>query len=137
MNGQAIASDRVGQRTRWQPNNVQALEYVAVNLAPGENTLTIVGRDGFGIERAREELRLIAPGRPSRIEIVLPETAAANPASVVPVMVRVACFSFTYIPDIVNTATGDSSTCWYSSTARAGVPNGDVQSDRNFRCAAN
>lgn len=122
LNGQAIASDRVGERTRWQPNNVQALEYVAVNLAPGENILTIVGRDGFGIERAREELRLIAPGRPSRIEIVLPETAAANPASVVPVMVRVLDASGRLVPASGTVTLSARRALWEVTDIRTGTP---------------
>ena len=89
VNGRELGGDRVGERTNLEKNNVQALEYVAVKLAPGENVLTLVGRDGFGIERVRKELRLTAPGKPARIEILLPDTAAANPASVVPVVVRV------------------------------------------------
>ncbi|MEP3686281.1 MAG: hypothetical protein ABJN05_04195 [Sulfitobacter dubius] len=89
VNGRELGADRVGERTNWEKNNVQALEYVAVKLRSGENVLTLVGRDGFGIERVRKELRLTAPGKPARIEILLPDTAAANPASVVPVVVRV------------------------------------------------
>lgn len=89
VNGRELGGDRVGERTSLEKNNVQALEYVAVKLASGENVLTLVGRDGFGIERVRKELRLTAPGKPARIEILLPETAAANPASVVPIVVRV------------------------------------------------
>jgi len=89
VNGRELGGDRVGERTSLEKNNVQALEYVAVKLGSGENVLTLVGRDGFGIERVRKALRLTAPGKPARIEILLPETAAANPASVVPVVVRV------------------------------------------------
>jgi uncharacterized repeat protein (TIGR01451 family) len=89
LNGRALGSDRVGERTSWASNNVQALEYIAVKLDPGENRLTLIGTDGFGIERARNEIRLIAPGKPARFEIIMPRTAPANPASVVPVVVRV------------------------------------------------
>ncbi|WP_095590615.1 DUF11 domain-containing protein [Actibacterium ureilyticum] len=89
LNGRELGADRVGERSTWEKQNVQALEYVAVKLAAGENRLTLIGRDGFGIERAREEITVIAPGDPARFEIVLPETAPANPASVVPVVVRV------------------------------------------------
>ncbi len=88
-NGRELGADRVGERSSWEKGNVQALEYVAVKLAAGENRLTLVGRDGFGIERVREEIRVTAPGDPARFEIILPETAPANPASAVPVVVRV------------------------------------------------
>ncbi|PJE26249.1 hypothetical protein PSM7751_01392 [Pseudooceanicola marinus] len=89
LNGRELGTDRVGERSSWEKGNVQALDYVAVKLDAGENRLTLVGRDGFGIERVREEIRMMAPGDPARFEIILPETAPANPASAVPVVVRV------------------------------------------------
>ncbi|MGV8984783.1 MAG: hypothetical protein ACOH2H_00650 [Cypionkella sp.] len=89
LNGHELGSDRVGERTNWEKNNVQALEYIAVKLGAGENRLTVVGKDDFGIERVRKEIAVFAPGKPARFEIILPETASASPISVVPVVVRV------------------------------------------------
>lgn len=89
LNGRELGSDRVGERTNWEKNNVQALEYIAVKLGSGKNTLTLIGKDGFGIERLRKQITLIAPGKPARFEIIMPETASASPVSVVPVVVRV------------------------------------------------
>jgi len=89
LNGRKLGADRVGERSSWEKGNVQALDYVAVRLDAGENRLTLVGRDSFGIERVREEIRVTAPGVPARFEIVIPETAPANPASAVLVVVRV------------------------------------------------
>ncbi|WP_341235635.1 hypothetical protein [uncultured Sulfitobacter sp.] len=89
LNGRALGSDRIGERTKWEETNVQAMEFTAVKLNAGENTLTLIGKDGFGIERMRKEIKLIAPGKPSKFEIIMPEKAAASPASIVPVVVRV------------------------------------------------
>lgn len=89
LNGRRIGADRVGEHTTWERNNVQAMEFVAVRLAPGENRLTLLGNDGFGIERLRQEIRITAPGDPARLEIIAPETAPAAPASVLPVVVRI------------------------------------------------
>ncbi|MEQ3624495.1 MAG: carboxypeptidase-like regulatory domain-containing protein, partial [Marinobacter sp.] len=89
LNGRRIGADRVGEHTAWERNNVQAMEFVAVRLAPGENRLTLLGNDGFGIERLRQEIRITAPGDPARLEIIAPDTAAAAPASVLPVVVRI------------------------------------------------
>jgi uncharacterized repeat protein (TIGR01451 family) len=89
LNGRELGADRVGERTSWEKNNVQALEYIAVKLGAGKNTLTLIGKDGFGIERARKDITLMAPGTPAKYEIILPETASASPGSVVPVVVRV------------------------------------------------
>ncbi|WP_163850858.1 DUF11 domain-containing protein [Pseudooceanicola aestuarii] len=88
VNGRALDADRIGERTSWEAGNLQALDFVAVKLDAGTNRLTLVGRDGFGIERLRHEIRVIAPGQPARFDIILPETASANPASIVPVVVR-------------------------------------------------
>jgi uncharacterized repeat protein (TIGR01451 family) len=89
LNGRPLGADRVGQRTSWEANNVQAAEFIAVKLDPGKNTLALIGKDGFGIERVRTEITLIAPGAPAKFEIIMPETASASPVSIVPVVVRV------------------------------------------------
>ncbi|SFE96609.1 conserved repeat domain-containing protein [Sulfitobacter brevis] len=89
LNGVELGPERVGERTNLAAKNVQAAEFVAVNLSAGQNRLTLVGKDGFGIERMRKEITLIAPGKPAKLELILPKTASANPVSVVPVVVRV------------------------------------------------
>ncbi|WP_297778116.1 hypothetical protein [uncultured Roseovarius sp.] len=89
LNGRALGQDRVGERSNWEKHNVQAMEFVAVKLSAGENRLTLVGKDGFGIERVRTEITLFAPGKPAQFEIILPDAAPASPVSIVPVVVRV------------------------------------------------
>ena len=89
VNGRALGTSRVGESTKWDKTGVQALDFVAVKLTAGENTLTLVGRDGFGIERSRSEIRVVAPGKPAKMEIISAPTASATPTDVVPVVVRV------------------------------------------------
>lgn len=89
VNGRELSSDRVGERTSFEKNNTQALDFVAVKLDAGQNTLTLVGRDGFGIERVREEITVVAPGKPAKFEVIMPDTAPASPTDVIPVVVRV------------------------------------------------
>ncbi|PTQ68346.1 putative repeat protein (TIGR01451 family) [Celeribacter persicus] len=88
VNGREIGADRIGERGTLESRDLQALEYVAVSLRGGVNTLTLVGRDPFGIERERVEITLIAPGDPARIEIIAPETTSADPTTPFPVVLR-------------------------------------------------
>ncbi len=88
VNGREIGADRIGERGTLESRDLQALEYVAVSLRGGLNTLTLVGRDPFGIERERVEMTLIAPGDPVRIEILAPDTAGADPTTPFPVVLR-------------------------------------------------
>lgn len=89
VNGRVLGTDRIGERTKWQKTGVQALDFVAVKLAAGENRLTLIGRDSFGIERSRSEIRVVAPGKPAKMEIIAAPTASATPTDVIPVVVRV------------------------------------------------
>ncbi|KAF0676150.1 DUF11 domain-containing protein [Profundibacterium mesophilum] len=89
VNGKSVPASRIGERTVWEGGNVQAVEYVAVGLGAGENTLRLAGLDPFGNERQSAELTLSAPGDPERLEVVAPPSAPAVPGTVVPVVVRV------------------------------------------------
>ncbi|SNR59541.1 hypothetical protein [Puniceibacterium sediminis] len=122
LNGRELGSDRVGERTNWEKNNVQALEYIAVKLGAGKNTLSLVGKDGFGIERVRKEITLIAPGKPARFEIILPETASASPVSVVPVVVRVLDARGLPVPASSTVTLHARSALWDVTDIRPGTP---------------
>ncbi|OWU80372.1 hypothetical protein ATO5_03660 [Loktanella sp. 22II-4b] len=89
VNGVEQPGSRIGERTSWAGGNVQAMEYVAIKLKPGQNTLEMVGKGPFGNDRARETVTITAPGEPERIEIVAPAEAPATPGTVVPVVVRI------------------------------------------------
>ncbi|MHC0054847.1 hypothetical protein [Actibacterium sp. D379-3] len=89
LNGEEVPATRIGEKSTWPGGNVQALTFVALQLRAGKNTLALIGKDPFGNERARQEITLVAPGDPARIEIVAPETAPASPGTVVPVVVRI------------------------------------------------
>ncbi|SEQ23882.1 carboxypeptidase regulatory-like domain-containing protein [Thalassovita taeanensis] len=89
LNGTEVSSSRIGERSVWARGNVQAMEFVAVKLRAGENTLIVTGKDQFGVERARHAVTLAAPGEPARIEIIAPKSAPASAGTIVPVVVRV------------------------------------------------
>ncbi|WP_372834417.1 DUF11 domain-containing protein, partial [Puniceibacterium confluentis] len=122
LNGRELGADRVGERTSWEQNNVQAMEYIAVKLAPGKNTLALIGKDGFGIERLRQSITLVAPGKPARFEIILPETASASPVSVVPVVVRVLDARGLPVPASGTVTLHARSALWDVTDIRPGTP---------------
>lgn len=122
LNGREVGADRVGERTVREEANLQALDYVAVKLRAGENRLTLVGRDGFGIERLRKEITLRAPGKPAGLQIILPETAPAAPTSVVPVVVRVLDAQGLPVPASGTVTLHARSAVWDVADIRPGTP---------------
>lgn len=122
LNGRALGADRIGEQSRWAPRNVQAAEFVAVRLRPGENRLTLVGRDGFGIERMRHEITVIAPGDPARIEITVPPQASADPVNGLPVVVRILDRRGLPVPASATVTLGAGRALWDVTDIRPGIP---------------
>lgn len=89
VNGTEQPASRIGERSSWAGGNVQALEFVAIKLKPGKNTLEMVGKGPFGNDRARKSVTITAPGDPEKIEIIAPSEAPATPGTVVPIVVRI------------------------------------------------
>ena len=69
---------------------VEAWEFVAVNLAAGENQLEVIQLDGFGNKRFWHEITVIAPGGLGKLTLDMPGSAAADGRTPVPVVVRLA-----------------------------------------------
>lgn len=89
LNGSPVPASRIGERTSWAAGNVQAMEYVALELRPGRNVLTLSGTDPFGIPRASAEAVITAPGAPARLAIIAPDEAPASAGTAVPVLVQI------------------------------------------------
>ena len=85
-NGIKVSADKIGQR--GAQNGVQAVEYVAVSLVPGVNVFTLIARDSFGNVRGENTINITAPGDPVRVELIAPETAIADPARPVPLILQ-------------------------------------------------
>ncbi|HXN14891.1 MAG TPA: SdrD B-like domain-containing protein, partial [Usitatibacter sp.] len=87
VNGVEVPASRVGKRATALEKKVQAWEYVGVELAPGENTLTVSQHDSFGVERGSATIHVTAPDRLARIAIELPARGAVadgkTPATIV------------------------------------------------------
>ncbi|HEX3062107.1 MAG TPA: SdrD B-like domain-containing protein, partial [Usitatibacter sp.] len=73
VNGSAVDERHVAKRSRLESTQVQAWEYLGVDLEPGDNVLTVVQKDSFGNERGRVAVKVVAPGPLARIAIELPK----------------------------------------------------------------
>jgi large repetitive protein len=73
INGQDVAADRVGTKAEVSARKLQYREYVGLTLKPGSNQLLLIQSDGFGNERGRVSINLIAPDQLGRIEIRTPK----------------------------------------------------------------
>ncbi len=79
VNGVEIGEERKGQYVRDKSKGgVQAIEYIALKLRPGENILSVAQVDPFGNERQRKEIKVMAPGEPVKIIVNAPEEVRAN-----------------------------------------------------------
>lgn len=89
VNDRIASSGSIGELTTWERGNVQAIEFIAMDLQAGENTIVLSGMGPFGNERMREEITIFAPGDPDRLDIVAPAEAAAIPGNRIPIVVRI------------------------------------------------
>ncbi|MBE0430047.1 MAG: DUF11 domain-containing protein, partial [Thermoleophilia bacterium] len=88
VNGREQAANRVGKKSRLAEKQLEAWEYIGVELNPGKNTLLLEEADSFGNVRGKKEITLVAPGSIGRIEIEAPQTAVADAATPVHIKVR-------------------------------------------------
>ncbi len=71
VNGKEIPESRVGTKAVLTEKQVEAWEYIGVNLAPGPNQLEVSQQDNFGIAR-KKTITLVAPDELGVIKIGLP-----------------------------------------------------------------
>lgn len=72
INDEYIDDARVGMRVTDDTRHVQALEFVGIDLQPGENQMLLVQRDQFGNIREMTQLRVTAAGQAAQIHLVAP-----------------------------------------------------------------
>ena len=73
VNGEVVPESRVGKRSVVATKELQAWEFVGVELRAGENMLTVTQLDSFGNERGSASVKVVAPGKPGKIVIELPK----------------------------------------------------------------
>ncbi len=76
VNGAEVDAKHVGKKSVLEDKQVQAWEYLGVDLKPGRNELALTQVDPFGNERGRETITVVAPGRLDRVEMLLPPGGA-------------------------------------------------------------
>ena len=69
INDKEIGEDRVGKKAVLAEKNLQAWEFIGVNLVVGENILTVAQFDQFGIARGEKTIKVMAPGALANIKI--------------------------------------------------------------------
>ena len=91
VNGVDLPDSRVGKRSVLAEKQVQAWEYIGVELKPGANTLTVTQLDSFGNARGAETIRVLAPGRLGKLVLEVPAAGGiADGKTPVKVVVKLA-----------------------------------------------
>lgn len=78
LNDEKVPENRVGKRIKYAVSQIEAWEYIGVNMKPGTNTLTLKMFDPFGNQRGEKKIRVTAPDKLGKIKIILPEKAYAD-----------------------------------------------------------
>lgn len=71
VNGTEVPQFRVGIKSKLPTTQVEAWEYIGVELSPGPNTLEVTQRDAFGNVRGRQAITLIAPDKLGHLKITV------------------------------------------------------------------
>ena len=92
VNDKEIDVDRVGKKAVFAEKSSQAWEYVGIDLAVGENTLSVAQFDQFGNARGEKTIKVVAPGMLADVKIsfntVLSDGAIADGKTPVRVVVN-------------------------------------------------
>jgi|GEM_PF-117745 len=93
VNGKAIDDSRVGKRAVLDNKQLQAWEYIGVELNQGDNEILVKQVDSFGNERGESKITVRAPGELAKIQIEFSERIRANGGAIAdgktPVLVKV------------------------------------------------
>ncbi len=92
VNDREIPASRVGKKAVLSGKQLQAWEYIGVDLAAGLNTLTVTQLDQFGNARGSKTIKVTAPGDLAKVVIEYPAAlnggAVADGKTVAKVIVR-------------------------------------------------
>jgi uncharacterized repeat protein (TIGR01451 family) len=73
VNGAEVSEKHVGKRATLAEKQVQAWEYIGVDLKAGDNVLELAQTDQFGNARGNVKIHVVAPGELAKIAIELPQ----------------------------------------------------------------
>ncbi len=91
VNGVELPDSSVGKRSVLAEKEVEAWEWIGVEMRPGRNTLSVAQVDSFGNARGAETIHVLAPGRLGKVTFELPAAGGiADGKTPVKVVVRLA-----------------------------------------------
>jgi uncharacterized repeat protein (TIGR01451 family) len=88
LNDSEVPATRVGKRAKLEDKQIEAWEYIGLDLKPGENTLTVAAMDPFGNARGSQTIKLIAPAGLGKVSVDAPSEAAADGHTPIKVRIR-------------------------------------------------
>ena len=88
VNGSEVSEKRVGKRAVLADKQIQAWEYIGVELKPGKNELVLAQVDQFGNARGTVTIAVMAPGELGKIVIEVPASAVADGQTTAKVVVK-------------------------------------------------
>ncbi|MDA8157376.1 MAG: hypothetical protein M0Z52_13150 [Actinomycetota bacterium] len=89
VNGAVVPESKVGLKSVLQAKQVQAWEYIGIDLKPGVNELKLTQYDQFGNKRGEKLIKVTAPGPLARIRLTLPKgDLKADGKSILPVKIE-------------------------------------------------
>jgi uncharacterized repeat protein (TIGR01451 family)/fimbrial isopeptide formation D2 family protein len=93
VNGKAVEDNRVGKKAVLENKQLQAWEYIGVELSQGNNEVLVKQVDSFGNERGESKITIRAPGELAKIQIEFSERVRTNGGAIAdgktPVLVTV------------------------------------------------
>ena len=101
LNGNEVPQTRVGKRSKLEDKQIEAWEYIGVDLKPGENTLVVAAIDPFGNARGSQTIKLIAPAGLGKVVLDVPAEGAAD--GYTPIKIRVRLTDQNGVPVTVRT----------------------------------
>ncbi|WP_394753701.1 DUF11 domain-containing protein [Crenothrix sp.] len=101
VNGEEESLQRVGKKSKVADKQLEAWEYIGVNLHEGKNTLVLEVADTFGNVRKSEAITVIAPGQAGELKIDAPATSPAD--SKTPVKIKISLLDDNGVPVTVRT----------------------------------
>jgi large repetitive protein len=101
VNGEIIPASRVGKKSTIADKQLEAWEYIGVNLKPGSNALIVSQLDANDKPSTSAALTLVAPDQLGRFQIIVPPNVSAD--GITPILVKVKLTDVAGVPVTVRT----------------------------------
>jgi uncharacterized repeat protein (TIGR01451 family) len=98
VNNNPIFEEKIGQSVVFRDKDLVMVEYVSIQLGEGVNILDVRQLDDFGNIRKEEAIKVVASGKFSKINVVLPKDNKIVANSSKPIDVRVSLVDRNNIP---------------------------------------